>query len=408
MAVSKVLKEVLGSLKPQGPSKEITATLKKVNDLIEGANLKAKAVIGGSYAKGTNLPGDHDVDIFVKFSMAYVEQDLSALLGKVMIPFKPLRVHGSRDYFQLKQAGVSYEFIPVLDIKSTNQVQNVTDCSTLHTSWFLKKGKGLQDQVRLAKLFCKAQGVYGAESHIRGFSGHVLDILIVYYGGFEKLLKAVQKWKVKTVIDQGNVHKGKALFNLNKSKTLGPLVVIDPIQRDRNASSGVSEEKFHRLIDAAKAFSKKPSSAFFVPEELDLDILKKKFPALLIVKLKPHEGKDDVVGSKVLKVFEELRASLKDFSPIESGWEFEDPSILWYGLARTRRDSEILISGPPIDIVQHAEAFKKAHKGAFVKDGRLFAKEKRELIDALDVAKVALKHPHLKEKMVSHIVELRK
>ncbi len=408
MAVSKVLKEVLGNLKPQGPSKEITDTLKQLNGLIKRSDLKAKAVIGGSYAKGTNLPGDHDVDIFVKFSMAYVEKDLSALLEKVLIPFKPLRVHGSRDYFQLKKGAVNYEFIPVLDIKSQNQVQNVTDCSTLHTVWFKKKGKGLQDQVRLAKLFCKAQGVYGAESHIKGFSGHVLDILIVHFGSFEKLLKAAQKWKVKTVIDQGNVHKGKALFNLNKSKTLGPLVVIDPIQRDRNASSGVSEEKFHRFIDAAKAFSKKPSSAFFVPEELDLATLKKKFPALLVVKLKPHEGKDDVVGSKVLKVFEDLRDALKDFSLIESGWEFEDPSILWYGLARTKRDTELLIQGPPIDIVQHADAFKKAHKGAFVKDGRLFAKEKQELIDALDVAKVALKHPHLKEKMLSCSVDMMK
>ena len=72
-------------------------------------NLKdAKAVLGGSGAKATWLTKAHDADIFVQFDYKkYKEKSdqISDILEKHLKKrFKKIdRIHGSRDYFQLKQ-----------------------------------------------------------------------------------------------------------------------------------------------------------------------------------------------------------------------------------------------------------------------------------------------------------------
>jgi len=415
MTVKGVIATVKSNLEPSRSedkqikqSKEIKQVVDRVNSLLKKAKLKAKAEIGGSYAKKTNLANDYDVDIFVRFNLTYQSEKISNLLAKVLKPLKVKRVHGSRDYFQLKKAKLNLEFVPVLNIRQTNQAQNITDCSPLHTKWFIKKGKGREDEVKLAKLFCKAQGVYGAESYIRGFSGHTLDILVVHYKGFERLLKASLKWKEKTVIDPEKIHKGRALKKLNSSKTQGPLIVIDPIEPMRNAASGLHNEKFHRFIAAASQFLNNPSEESFTIKQLDLKELKKKYPSLLQLDITALTGKEDVVGSKLLKIYKTLRQELQEFSIIDSGWDWDKnkKSILWYGVAKKLRDKEVLIQGPPLKAIDHAENFKKKHKNAFVKKSRLYAKKKRKIVNIKKLTEDLLKQPHLKNRMKKCSVKL--
>ncbi|MFH1398749.1 MAG: nucleotidyltransferase domain-containing protein, partial [Candidatus Woesearchaeota archaeon] len=230
---------------------QINATLKIINTQFKKHKLKAKAVLGGSAAKGTMLKNDFDVDIFAQFDYSY--KNISDLLEKALKPFKPIRVPGSRDYFQFTKQ-FNYEIVPVLKISSPKRALNVTDASPLHVKWVKKKAnEKLVDQIILTKIFLKAHSLYGAESYIKGFSGHVVDILIIYYNGFLKLLRASQKWKPGQIIDPE-----KHYTFLNQSKK-GPLILIDPVQPDRNAAAALSQKNFEAFIAAAKAFLKKPS-----------------------------------------------------------------------------------------------------------------------------------------------------
>ena len=251
--------------------REVDEFIKKINKEIKLKKIKAVAVKGGSIAKGTFLKDDHDVDIFVKFNE---DKDISKLLGKILKKFKPELVHGSRDYYQIKNKLV-YEIVPVLNIKKIEQIKNVTDMSPLHVKW-VKKFPKYADDIRLAKQFCKAIKVYGAESYIKGFSGHVLDILIINYKGFLNLLKASQKWKKYSVIDFYGYHKGKALRNLNRSK-ISPLIVIDPIQLERNAAAALSEERINIFKEAAKKFLKNQNESFFIKKKYEINENKKKY-----------------------------------------------------------------------------------------------------------------------------------
>ena len=211
MAVPKeLLKEVLEGLKPDERKvrKEADITLKKLNSGLKKARIKAKAVTGGSVAKGTFLKGDYDCDIFVKFDFRkYGDKDISKILGEVLKKYfkNVTRVHGSRDYYHIKdrQSEFRYELVPVLDIKKTSDAVNVTDCSPLHVSWVNKFPK-MKEEIMLTKAFMKAAKTYGAESYIKGYSGHVVDIITIYYGGFLNLLKAAAKWKHREVIDYYN------------------------------------------------------------------------------------------------------------------------------------------------------------------------------------------------------------
>ncbi|PIN87209.1 hypothetical protein COV19_00980 [Candidatus Woesearchaeota archaeon CG10_big_fil_rev_8_21_14_0_10_44_13] len=419
-----LLKEVLAGLRPDEKKvkKEIDVTLRKLNSRLRKAKVKAKAVTGGSIAKGTFLEGDYDCDIFVKFNLKkYKDRDLSKILESVLKKsFKNVeKVHGSRDYFHLDRESreFRYEIVPVLDIRKTSEAVNVTDCSPLHVSWVNKFPK-MKGEIMLTKAFMKAAGTYGAESYIKGFSGHVVDILTIYYGGFMALLKASQKWKTgdakgrkeeKEVIDYYNKHKGKALFNLNKSKTESAIVVIDPIQPDRNAAAALNREKFDVFRKKASEFLKNPSKRFFLAEKLDIERLRLDAEQgkgrLILMDAEAKQGKEDVVGAKLLKAFEYIISNLKqgDFVIINKGWEWDRAkrALFWVIVDAKDLPQTKTYEGPPVKIKKHYDNFRKIHKQAYEKGGRVFADEKREFTDAKDLISKLIKEEYIKNRVKS-------
>ena len=387
-----LLKEVLLEIRPtQEYEKEILGKANKIVSAINKGIKDAKAILGGSGAKGTWLK-TFDADIFVKFNYKkYKDKDsqLSEILEKFLKKrFKIARLHGSRDYFQIKQDNFTFEIVPILEIKKAADAKNITDVSPLHAEFVLKHKK-LADEIRLTKQFFKAAGIYGAESYIRGFSGYVCEILTICYGSFLALLKAASKWGEKEVIDIKNYYKGKnVLMELNKSKLVSPLIVIDPVQKGRNAAAALDNEKFEILKRRAKEFLKRPSKGFFEANQLSEGDIRKKFEknSLMLLKAEPLEKKEDVAGAKMLKAFHFIEQNLGNygFKVIESDmlWHKKISSLFYYALENAKLQETIEIQGPPLRMKMHAEFFKKKHKKTFVKGSRIFAVEKRKFSDA--------------------------
>ena len=239
----------------------------------------------------------------------------------------------------------------------------------------------LRNEIRLAKQFCKSIGVYGAESYIKGFSGHVLDILVIYYGGFLKLLRNAITWRKKEIIDYHDVHKGKALIKMNKSKVFAPLIVVDPIMPDRNAAAALSVEKFLLFKEAANRFLKKPSKRFFKIEGIRKSKLKVKGgEELFFIKIEPLYGKKDVIGAKLLKVYTFMNRKIKneEFNILECGWEFKNNCVIYFIIEKKILSSTVTLNGPPLSSKNNVKAFKEKHKNCFVSSGRVFAREKRK------------------------------
>ncbi len=399
-----ILQDVLKQIVPSKDERskllaQVNAFIADLNKELKRVRVKAKAVLGGSYAKDTWLSGDYDVDVFVKFNLLHKAQNLSDLLERALKKWKHERIHGSRDYFWVRN-GIKYEIVPVLDISKPEQAENVTDFSPGHVRWVNEKGKNLKNDIRLAKKFCKAAFCYGAESYIRGFSGHVLDILVIYYKGFIPLLKAAVKWKPKVILDYDKVYKGKALLVMNRSKTEGPLLLVDPVQLGRNAAAALTIDNFDKFVSAAKKFTKKPSTNFFV--EKPVDFAKKK-GHLVKVSVKTLKDKEDVAGTKFVRAFEHVRDQLADFDIKDSGWLWDkkENGTWWFVLGKNKLSSTVEWPGPPVKLIGHANQFKKKYKKTFVRKGRVCAIVKRDFTIPVEAVRNELKNQFVKSRVRS-------
>ncbi len=410
------MKSVLQNIKPsKEEEKRFTAAaasfLKTLNAAL--ASLSAKAILGGSGAKGTWLSGSHDVDIFVWFDLKKYESasaELSNLLEKALKKaFPKVKVeglHGSRDYFQLSYQGLVFEVVPILKIGKAEQARNITDISPLHSAWVNKRAAKVKDDIRLLKQFCKANNLYGAESYIGGFSGYVLEILTAHYGSFEKVLKAAQRWKEKEVVDPSKFYPTQemALFHINTSKLQSPLIVVDPVDKTRNAAAALTMEKFLLFKELAKKYLQKPAEEFFVKEKMTVDSLRQKYKGkgtLVLVTVAPVEGKKDAVGAKLLKVFEFLRGRLQGFGLLEGGWVWDKgQDALFFFVAKKKELPEFEIRvGPPLKMKEYVDDFKKKNKNTFEEKGRVMAKVKVKNPMLHDFANALLKEEYVKERV---------
>ncbi|MBR9676387.1 hypothetical protein GOV05_05245, partial [Candidatus Woesearchaeota archaeon] len=313
-------------------------------------------------------------------------------------------VHGSRDYFQIKNK-VVYELVPVLDITDYKQAVNVTDMSPLHVDYLRRHADSvMRDEIRLTKQFCKSIGVYGAESFIAGFSGHIIDLLIIRYKSFINLLEACTKWSEQIVIDLEN-HLDDPFNDLNASKIKSALVIVDPVDPNRNASAALSKEKLLLFKKKASMFLDEPSKDYFVVRPFDIENVKKKKKKdeqLIILELTPLLGKVDVVGAKLKKGYEHIKKQLNhyDFKLINDGWNWDKKNacFAYYFLEDKNLSAYFEKRGPPIDNREDVFKFKDKHKEIYTKNSYTYAKVKRKYVNPNTLIIDLLKGEYLKAK----------
>jgi len=381
-ALSKVLNDQLDQISPS------ESDLKKINKInkefqqqlisnLKAKKIKAQVFLGGSLAKNTLVrKNPYDIDMFVRFEYSYKDKDISNILEKALPQAK--RVHGSRDYFQQTINKIIVEVIPTIKITKPDQATNVTDLSYFHVNYILtqiKKHKNLTYEIQLAKTFAHAQNVYGAESYIHGFSGYALELLVSNYKTFTSFIKAISDLdlkKGKLIIDQEKFYKNKdeVLINLNKSKQNSPIILIDPTNKERNASSSLSEETLYKFQNACKSFLKKPTSNAFKQKHVK-DEFKNKQPIILTIKTNKQPG--DIAGTKSKKFTLFLLSRLKrEFNIKKDGFEYDDIHNIarLYIILDKKKPTEF--RGPPVASVSNLKKFKKAHPKATIKNNYAF------------------------------------
>lgn len=392
-----LLKEIVKSHKKKVSITKIKTVLNRIETGIENENIDADVILGGSVAKGTNLK-KYDCDIFVRFSEKYQNKNLSELLEKILDFSNIQKVHGSRDYFRFVFKGIEFEIVPVIKIEKAEQAFNVTDVSPLHITWVQNHIKNKGDDVKLAKLFCKALRLYGAESYIGGFSGYMLEILVIYYGGFIKLLKAASKWKPKIIIDYSKFYKNQKeiLHKLNKAKLESPIILIDPVQKDRNAAAALNKEIYEKFIVASKTFLANPSKKFFRESKFSLIKIREKArkskAELILIKVEPLEGKRDVVGGKILKCFNHVKKQLElhEFKLLTSDWHWKESKegLMWFIVYPQRLPNFRKHAGPMIySKKEDITKFIQKHKNYKVENNRIYSEVERKYKNPIKLIK---------------------
>ena len=277
-------------------------------------------VFGGSYAKGTWLKSDADIDIFIKIDPSLNTNEFEKLGKQIGLQslkrYRPYLRYSDHPFVEAFVNGIRVNIVPCYNVEK-GEWKSAADRSPFHTEYVKNNlDDEKRKQVRLLKKFLKCIGVYGAEIATNGLSGYIAEVLILKYGSFELVLKAIS-----------NISKEKNVISINKAdedivRTFQSyIIIIDPIDPRRNLGAAVSAESIGKFILAARAFLEKPSLRFFKKmEKKDKKSSKQLFSNLLIVEFTYEQRSPDVIWGQLKKSLNAISKQLKlaNFTVIRS------------------------------------------------------------------------------------------
>jgi tRNA nucleotidyltransferase (CCA-adding enzyme) len=295
-------------------------------------------------------------------------------------------VHGSRDYFNLKiKDNFFIELVPVRKVTKPENAENITDLSYSHVRFINKnvKTQKILDDIKLAKAFCYASNCYGAESYIKGFSGYSLELLVYNYKGFLNFIKAISKMNPdeRNVIDSEKQYKNpkQVLLDMNTSKLISPIILVDPTFKQRNALAALSKETFIRFQKHCEQFLKSPSIKSFEIKKVDIGKLRenalKNKNEFLFLEINTGKQEGDVAGSKLYKFYNHISTELNKYFLIKNkGFNYNGKKSARVFFVLKKRDF-VLYGGPNTKDKKNVVKFKKEHKKTYTKGKRLFGED---------------------------------
>jgi len=256
--------------------------------------------------------------------------------------------------------------VPCYQVEKGNW-KSATDRTPYHTKYVRKNlNQDLKNEVRLLKKFLKGINVYGAEIKTGGFSGYLCELLIIHYNSFIKTLEAFSNYKKPIIIDLKNYYSDK---KINSSLFFSePLIVIDPVDKNRNVGSALTSEKLDELIGAAREFLKEPTENFFFPKKpviYSINTLKSKFEnrgsSIIFLQLNNIKAVPDVLWGQLYKTQKSLITLLQqnDFKILHKAVWTDEKSLTIFVL---ELETHLLPKikqhfGPPLEFNNQSNAF---------------------------------------------------
>lgn len=330
---------------------------------------------GGSYAKGTWLPEKADIDIFLKFKKSTPEKKFATIAKKIgfdsMKKFKPYVRYSEHPYIEAHIKGIRVNIVPCYDVQK-GKWQSAADRSSFHTKFMLESLTGqMKDDVRLLKEFLKSSGVYGAEIAKQGFSGYVAEVLVWNFGSFENVIKKISKIKPHQVIGRAS----------KKFET--PVVIMDPIDNNRNLAAAISTENIGKFVLSCRAFVKKPSLSFFKTRASP----KKNLSDVIVVKFNYSPRSPDIIWGQTKRAANALATQMEveGFSILRNGaaTDEKNEASLFFVLQSVDISKDMVKGGPEffseLDSEKFiAKNFKKSKLMWINNKGKILSLQKRQ------------------------------
>lgn len=348
--------------------------------------------VGGSYAKGTWLPEKADIDIFIKFQTDVSEKDF-ALLGKKigfdsLKEFKPYVRYAEHPFVEAQIKDTKVNLVPCYDVEE-GKWKSSADRSTFHTK-FMKKSlsESMKNEVRILKRFLMNNDIYGAEIAKQGFSGYVAEVLVLNFGDFVGVIRAIS-----------SIKQGQVIGNATK-KFDTPIVIMDPIDSRRNLAAAISTDNIGNFVFASRAFLKNPSIKFFMPKKTQ-KIPQSMAKNTIVLTFKYRQRSPDIIWGQAKRAASSIATQIGQagFVVLKRSALVEENSssvTLLFLLQSTKLDEVYLRIGPDFFSADFAEKFILANKRksmmVWVNDeGKVCSLQKRPQPDALLLVRDLLK-----------------
>ncbi len=222
-----------------------------------------RCLIAGSAARGGFLADRVDIDLFLLFppelSRESLERDGLAL-ARAVLPAHEMR-YAEHPYLRGDFEGFRVDAVPGYAVPSGARPQSAVDRTPFHQAYLAEReSPELIDQIRLTKQFLRSLGVYGSEARTAGFSGYLVELLVLRFGSFAGLVGAAADWRIP-------VRLGGAEATPPRVPESAALTLADPVDPERNVSSALSRSNLARFILAARAYRARPTERAFDPTD---------------------------------------------------------------------------------------------------------------------------------------------
>jgi len=385
----------------------------QVQDMLDMAGFAGKVSIQGSYARDTWLSGEADLDIFASFPPTmdrreWTEKVLPAVRNG--IEAKTIDRYAEHPYLEFHIEGIRINVVPCYAVEK-GQWKSATDRTPYHTEYMREHlTLEMRLEARLLKKFLKGMRSYGAEIRIGGFSGMLVETLILHYQSFLETLAQASKWKPVVFLDLEKHPGGQD----SRAQEFGsPLVVVDPVDPNRNLAAAVRDDKLWGFVAASRELQKNPGTWYFFPPK-PVAKTRSQFSKIL-----DHQNRSiaaiffeharlvpDVLWGQLLKMEKSLTELMtrQDFHPIRSTvWSDERrSSAILVELDSSTLSGVQLRQGPPVSKQEDSQGFLDRHldakdtiRGPWIEGDRWVVDKKRRILTTKQLVSAALKDPRL-------------
>lgn len=352
--------------------------------------LVAEPVLVGSVSKRTYL--DPDIDVFIAFDKKYDRNKMvseSLDIGHRVLP-DALERYAEHPYVSGHIDGVKIDIVPCYRIDPGEKIVSSVDRSPLHTRYVLDKiTEEQRGEVRLLKAFMKTSGIYGSEVSTRGFSGYVCELLILENGTFLETLKTFSLSRGKYIIPEKSV---------KSDRFPEPVIIVDPVDADRNAGAAVSEENYARMRILSREFLLNPSEVYFTRSRQRMPIKMDRGTEMRIFRITAPDVTMDTLFPQVERFRKILFDILEEggFYPVGSELAADDHVDVLIECRFALAPKFFIHPGPPADSERTHDFIEKWRTrndviGPYVNGSRLFADVPSEQLKIEDYVRAKIK-----------------
>ena len=348
----------------------------------------------GSSQRQTYLPGNRDIDIFVRLDTS--DRSMLEQFASQAIPAIASSLHTS---YEIKYAENPYgviqyplpdskEFIPIdvvvtIWLKDQQELPKILSISGMartpfHMFYLQQHIKGLEEEVRLFKYWSKQKKLYRQS----GFTGFISELLIIIFGSFQDILLKAESISSLTYDFHGRDPK-----ILRKKFANFPLILMDPVDNNRNAAAGIHGilgdfhlKRFTRLAQESLSDPSTLWSEFFLSGIVFT--LKIVFSETISIK------NDEEYYSRIIKVLGLVFRALFDQEIIILDALIDVKSSSLSFSTNTSGGGVLKVKGPPTHLMDHAKKFQETNPDFWVENGFYWSSKQQLTVQETILTKI--------------------